>query len=112
MEKSAFCVACIIFGLQEKMGKCSTEVASSRSVKFLNKFSPFHPSDMSFQQMIEGHRKEDWRLFGYAVGVANRENESQALILNIDVFPFPRKWSSYVGSAATQPAGTGALDTF
>lgn len=32
-------------------------------------------------------------LFGYAVGVANRENESQALILNIDVFPFPRKWS-------------------
>lgn len=62
MEKSAFCVTHLIFGLQGKMDKCSTEVASSRLVKFLNKFSTFHPSDVSFQQMIEGHRKEDWRL--------------------------------------------------
>lgn len=62
MESSAFCVTHLISGLQGKMDKFSTEVASSQLVKFLNKSSPFHPSDVSFQQMIEGHRKEDWRL--------------------------------------------------
>lgn len=60
--------------------------------------------------MIEDHRNAF--VFGCVAGGANRENESQALILNIDVFTFPRNQPLYLGSAATQPAGTRAQDTF